>query len=121
MLKSLKIFLIVFGLGVFTFPKQVFFEQQTEQCCNEKPSNEDCCNSEKAKSCHSENPDQKDDCRSSCNSCHSCSVHFVLNYVSTEVYDFLEKPFFSERQNFSYQNSFFSSQIHNIWQPPKIG
>ncbi len=120
MFKTLKIFLIILGLGVFILPKQVLFAQKIEQCCEQKSDKNDCCKTEKPEPCHSEKSDKKD-CGNNCSNCHSCSINFVLNYISPEIYSSSQKQFFSEKLSFNYEISFFSSNIHNIWQPPKIG
>lgn len=121
--KTLKIFLIILGLGVFILPKQMLFAQKIEQCCDKKSENKDCCTSKEKKNCHSENSQknpEKNNCGNDCNNCHSCSLNFVLNYTSTEIYTSLQNQVFTQKLNFNYEISIFSSNIHNIWQPPKI-
>lgn len=120
MFKSLKICLIILGLGVFVLPKQILYAQKTEQCCEQKTNKDDCCKTEDSKPCHPEESEKKD-CKKDCSNCHSCSVSFVLNYISPEIYSPSQKHFFSEKNNFNYEIAFFFSNIHNIWQPPKIG
>ena len=114
---------MVFGLSIFILPKQMIFAQSVIECCD-RMSDDDCCQKEAAPSCHSENSqDQsdKDNCNDDCTQCHSCTVHFVMNYLSPEFNSTLKKNFFVEKLNFNYGNSYFSSNIQNIWQPPKIG
>ena len=124
MSKTLKIFFIVFGLSIFILPKQMIYAQSNMECCDQKSKKDDCCKTEKSNSCHSENSpnkSEKNNCGDDCNSCHSCSVHFVLNYLSPELKPTLQQHFFIQDLNFNYGISYFSSNIQNIWQPPKIG
>ena len=121
---TLKIFFIVLGLGIFILPKQMIYAQTTFECCDQKSIKEDCCKTEKTKSCHSDlskNKSEKDNCGDDCTNCHSCTVHFVMNYLTPEFNSTLKRHFFIQDLNFEYGNSYFSSDIQNIWQPPKIG
>ena len=122
MFKTLKIFLLVMSLGIFILPKQMLFAQQTEMCCEQKSQKDDCCNKNKKEQCHDENSKDppKNNCGNDCANCHSCSMHFVFNYISPEIYESAEKTFSAIQLNFGYGISFFSSDFHNIWQPPKI-
>lgn len=124
MLRTLKIFLIIFGLGVFILPTQTLFAQDAKmECCDKKAERDDCCKSEEKESCHSGSPSQKSEkqnCGNDCSNCHSCSVNFVLNYYRSEEYQPLQKTFFAHQLKFNYEISFISSSFHNIWQPPKI-
>lgn len=124
MSKTLKIFLIVLGLGIFTLPKQMLYAKSKIECCDQKAKKDDCCKTEKTSSCHSENPknnSEKNNCGDDCTQCHSCTVHFVLNYLSPEAKTFSTSRFFAQNLTFEYKNSYFSSNFENIWQPPKIG
>ena len=125
MSKTLKIFLIVLGLGIFTLPKQMLYAQSKIECCDQKATKDDCCKTEKtSSSCHSENPknnSEKNNSGDDCTQCHSCTVHFVLNYLSPESKTFSTPHFFAQKLIFEYKNSYFSSNFKNIWQPPKIG
>lgn len=124
MSKSLKIFLIILGLGIFTLPKQMLVAQNKTECCDQKSSVDDCCKKEKTTSCHSENSktnSEKNSCGDDCTQCHSCSVHFVITFLSAEFKNFPKTNFFSQKLNFGYKNSYFSFNFINIWQPPKIG
>ena len=124
MFRTLKIFLIIFGLGVFILPTQTLFAQDAKmECCSKKEKKDDCCKTEKTQSCHSENPSgtsEKNTCSNDCSNCHSCSVNLALNYYLSEDYQPLQKTFFDHQLKFNYEISFFSSSFHNIWQPPKI-
>jgi len=122
MVKSLKIFLIILGLGVFILPKQTVFAQKVEKCCEQKSNKDECCKTEKSKPCHENNSkksSEKSNCGNDCANCHSCSVNLVLNYLSPEVYT-AQKQLFIKKIAFNYEISFFSSNIQNIWQPPKL-
>ena len=124
MSKTLKIFLIVLGLGIFTLPKQMLYAQSKIECCDQKATKDDCCKKEKtSSSCHSENPknnSEKNNCGDDCTQCHSCTVQFVLNFISPEISQTSHRHLFSKTLNFNYGISYFSSNIQNIWQPPKI-
>ena len=124
MSKTLKIFFIVLGLGIFILPKQMIYAQNPVECCDQKSTKDDCCKTEKTKSCHSENSKKKSDkdsCGDNCNQCHSCTINFVLNYISPELQTLAKNQFFNQRLHFDYEISYFSSNLNNIWQPPKIG
>ena len=123
MSRSLKILLIVLGLGVFVFPKQIVFSQNKVESCTENTLNE-CCKKEKNASCHSENTknnSDKNNCGDDCTQCHSCSVYSVMTYLSPESKTFFTEHFFIQKRSFEYGNSYFSFDFQNIWQPPKIG
>lgn len=124
MSKTLKIFLIVLGLGIFILPKQMIDAQNSSQSCTHQTAEKDCCNKEKTTSCHSENSknnSEKNNCGDDCNQCHSCSVHFIMNYLTPETKVISKPHFFAQVLNSEYKNSYFSSTFENIWQPPKIG
>lgn len=123
MLRTFKIVFIVLGLGIFIFPKQMVFAQNITENCDQKSSKEDCCNAELPQSCHSKNASdspQKEDCADDCHNCHSCTVHYVMNFLSPEIANTLSQNIFALQLNFNYGISYFSSAIQNIWQPPKI-
>ncbi len=124
MSKTLKIFLIVLGLGIFTLPKQMIYAQSEMECCDLKSTKDDCGKKEKTPSCHSENSknkSEKSNCGDDCNKCQSCTVQFVLNYITAESKTSSNQHFHAQKLIFEYKNSYFSSNFHNIWQPPKIG
>lgn len=124
MSRTLKIFFIVLGLGIFILPKQMIYAQTTLECCDQKSTKDNCCKTEKTKSCHSENSknkSEKNNCGDDCTQCHSCTVHFVLNYLSPEISQTANQHLFAKKLNFNYGISYFSSSIQNIWQPPKLG
>lgn len=124
MLKSLKIFLIILGLGVFILPTQTLSAQIVEQCCTKKSENNDCCKTKTDDACHSEKPSKDkgtSGCGNDCANCHTCSVPVISTYISTDIFSATPVAFAGEALRFSYEISFFSSQIHSIWQPPKLG
>jgi hypothetical protein len=124
MSRAFKILFIILGLGVFILPKQTIYAQSSTVCCDQKSTKEDCCKTEKTTSCHSEdskNKSDKNNCGDHCKQCHSCTVHFVLNYISPESQTIVKHHSFSQKLSFDYENSYFSSNFQNIWQPPKIG
>ena len=124
MLKSLKIIVLIIGLGVFILPKQMISAQNIENCCSKSSQNENCCKTEKTEPCHdssSQNKSEKNSCGNDCSNCNTCSVNVVLNYISPEIYSPLNKNLFAKNNRFNYKISFFPSTIQNIWQPPKLG
>ena len=124
MSRTLKIFFMVLGLSIFILPKQMIYAQTTMECSDHTSTTRGCCTTEKTESCHSENPDsksEKNSCGDDCTQCHSCTVHFVVNYLSPEFNSTVQNHFFGRETNFNYGITYFSSNIQNIWQPPKIG
>jgi hypothetical protein len=124
MLRTLKIFFIVLGLGIFILPKQMIYAQSFTECCKQNSPKKECCKKEKTSSCHStssKNKSEKNNCGDDCNKCHSCTVHFVMNYLTPEFNSVL-KPHFSDKKSIlDYSNPYYSFSLQNIWQPPKIG
>lgn len=124
MTRTFKIFFIVLGLGIFILPKQVVFAQSSIECCDENSTKEECCKNQKPTSCHSEKSKDnspQNNCGDDCTQCHSCTVHFVMNFLSSEAGFSLTPHLFVKKINFNYRSTYFSSEIQNIWQPPKIG
>lgn len=123
MSRTLKIFFMLLGLSIFVLPKQMISAQNPKECCDEKLSVENCCKIDTTKSCHadhSKNNSEKNHCGEDCTQCHSCTVHFVMNYLLAEFNSPLQPHFFIQKFNFAYGNSYFSTTIQNIWQPPKL-
>lgn len=123
-MQSLKILLIILGLGIFILPKQMVFAQKIEQCCDKPSEKSNCCKTKKTESCHLDNSQKKSDknsCGNDCAKCHTCSVNIVLNYISPEIYAVSHQNLFIKNIRFNYEILFFSSNIQNIWQPPKLG
>lgn len=123
MFRTLKIFLIVLGLGIFILPKQMIFAQQTEQCCEPKTTETDCCKTDKKTDRHSEKShgdSKKNDCSNDCTNCNSCSQHLVFNFLSPDFFNEATHQTVQKKLSFTYKISFYSSKIHHIWQPPKI-
>lgn len=123
MSKTLKIFFIVLGLGIFVLPKQVVFAKNKVECCDQKSTKEECCKTKKSTSCHTKNStkNSKDDnCGDDCTNCHSCTVHFATNFLSSELNFDCNHHVFILKLNFDYGISYIFSSTQNIWQPPKI-
>ena len=115
---------MVLGLSIFILPKQMINAQMIVECCDEMSPQQNCCKTEKTQSCHSDNSNTKSDknnCGEDCTQCHSCTVNFVLNYLSPEINSTLGTNFFIQKLKFEYGTSYFLSTLQNIWQPPKIG
>ncbi len=123
MLQLIKVLVLVFVLGIFTLPKQLAFAQTTiEQCCSEENSN-NCCEQSKKNECHSENSEKSsehEDCGQDCTNCNVCSASIVLiNAVAPADFQIMSR-FYSLQKEFFYKSPYFSTQIQNIWQPPKL-
>lgn len=110
-----KICMLIFCLGIFVIPSQVFASQNTKmECCQKtKSENDNCCHHKK------ENPTKhcNDNSCSQCNTCFS-----LMNFIpqkSEKALDF--KKSFYQKSNFIYQSPSFSFYLEDIWQPPKIG
>lgn len=124
MSRTLKIFLIVLGLGVFILPKQLVFAKSMTECSDHKTKDAECCKIKSADSCHGEKSQKhsdKENCGDDCTNCHSCTVHCTTNFISPGFDLLINQPIFAYQLNFDYGISYFSSSIQNIWQPPKIG
>lgn len=123
MLKSLKIFLIILGLGVFTLPGQMLSAQDIEQCCDKPAATENCCTTETTDACHSENSDknsQQNNCGNDCAKCHNCVISLVLNFHAAENKLDAAPALIGSAKIYSHKLPFFSSLFQNIWQPPKL-
>lgn len=123
MLRSIKVLVLVFVLGVFALPKQLVFAQTTiEKCCKEESST-GCCEQPKKDDCHTESSNkssQHEDCGNDCSNCKTCSVNIMLlSAVPPADFQILAK-LHTTREDFSYKSPFFTTQIQNIWQPPKL-
>ena len=122
MFRAIKYLIIILGFGIFIIPNQTLAAQNSSQCCVKMTSKSNCCKKAKTSHCNSENPKKSDtnSCGKDCTTCHSCSMNVVFD-VNTAKIDskFALNEFF--QFNFNYRISFFSSDLHNIWQPPKIG
>lgn len=119
MLQSLKTFLIILVLGLFIIPNQHFSAQNRMEYGSHQTMKENCCDT----SCHTDDKNkdtEKEGCADHCKDCTSCSVHFVSNFISLESKQELDCHFFAHVLNADYQISYFSSNIQNIWQPPKL-
>lgn len=123
MLRKLQFILMIFCLGIFVFPKQNFnvqFAQNT--CCESQKQSSDCCkhSEKKSKSCHHESKKEKD-CKDDCTTCKMCSPGFVFSATQSGFKNELSKSFSDSKNQFSYNLNFWSTEIFNIWQPPKLG
>jgi len=121
--KSLKIFLIVLGLGIFVLPSQTLFAQETEQCCDASQNQSECCDTQTSKPCHDSSGKKKSDknnCGNDCSNCHSCVVSMVFTSLSPE--NVLEDMtgFVSNEPVYPSKVQFFTSLFYPIWQPPKL-
>ena len=128
MSKKFYILLLVM-LGFFMTPSVAFAcgTKAEKSCCKKESSSKkdkkECCKKEKTSSCHStssKNKSEKNNCGDDCNKCHSCSVHFVMNYLTPEFNSVLKPHFSDKKSNPDYSNPYFSFSFQNIWKTPKI-
>lgn len=124
MSRRLTLFFIILGLGIFIIPQQMMNAQSLVECCDQKSIEDNCCKKEKTSTCHtdeSESSTDKNNCGDDCGNCHSCTINYVLNYYSAPSNLMIGVHFFKKKLSFDYNNSYYSSDSQNIWQPPKIG
>ncbi len=102
----------------------MIYAQTVIECSDQKSTKDDCCTNKKSTSCHTETSTDNstnNNCSDDCTQCHSCTVNFVMNYLSPEISSTDQNHFFLQEINFEYGISYFSSSFQNIWQPPKVG
>ncbi|MEC5157277.1 hypothetical protein [Chryseobacterium sp. MP_3.2] len=124
MSRRLTFFFIILGLGIFIIPQQMMNAQSLVECCDHKSAEDNCCKKEKVSTCHtdeSNNSTDKNNCGDDCSNCHSCTVNYVLNYYTAPANLMIGAHFFKLELSFDYNDSYYSSDSQNIWQPPKIG
>ncbi|OJV45604.1 MAG: hypothetical protein BGO40_13030 [Chryseobacterium sp. 39-10] len=124
MLKTIKIFLLILGLGTFVLPTQTLFAKQIENCCAMNSPQENCCGNNKNESCQDQDThtgkETSDHCGNNCANCHSCILHLVFNQNSCDELKSSSIIVELKKQNFGHGIPYFSSDFQNIWQPPKI-
>ena len=124
MSRKLKLFLIIFSLGIFILPKQIFFAQNPAMsCCTSQSVKETCCKTDNTKHgskkpCHKSNKD----CDGNCVSCNTCSFSATV-FAAVKAFKNTENQHFVEinKANFNYICPAISDIFSKIWQPPKIG
>ena len=123
MSRMFRLFLIVLGLSIFTLPKQLISAQTTAVCCATNSTNTDDCCSSSMHSCSSDgnSTTQKDNCGDDCANCNSCTVHFVINFISLDSKFEVNLQIYNQNLKSDYDIPYFSFALQNIWQPPKIG
>ena len=123
MANKLKIFFLIFALGMFVIPKQILFAQNSAMSCCIENSIKDCCETHKKntneKPCH--DSDKKGHNCTGCTTCTSC--HFVAFLFSLPAEYLYKKPLAITfiREPFAYFTPEISVISGKIWQPPKIG
>src|SRR6218665_1643553 len=96
MLRKLQLFMMIFCLGIFVFPKQNFNAQVAQSsCCESQTQNSDCCKKEDAssKACSHDSKKEKD-CKDNCTTCKTCSSGFVFSVVLNNFDNKLRTPIF---------------------------
>lgn len=121
MAKNIKIVLMIFCLGIFVFPKQIFFaETQEMSCCkNEKPS-KSCCDKEKSSPCK-DSKNKHHSCDGNCANCSFCStsIAFLKVDFQNHIKRNSQNNISNKVENFYLQPN-LSQLPKKIWQPPKI-
>lgn len=122
MLRSLKIFLMILGLGSFIFPQQMLAVQTPQECCIESSTACTDHSTNEEEGCHSgKTSDSENDCKSGCDACYACMAQYIPVILSTTFDNPQAVFYYGDKSTFKYSVSYFSNSIQNIWQPPKIG
>ena len=121
MAKKVQLILMIFCLGIFVVPKQIFFAENNEMsCCNKENPTKSCCDKEKSSPCK-DSKNKHHSCDGNCTNCVFCSTSIV--FLGVEFQNLLEKisqkHISNKVENFYLQPS-LSQLPKKIWQPPKI-
>ncbi len=121
MAKKVQLILMIFCLGIFVVPKQIFFAENKEMsCCNKENPTKSCCDKEKSSPCK-DSKNKHHSCDGNCTNCVFCSTSIV--FLGVEFQNLLEKisqkHISNKVENFYLQPS-LSQLPKKIWQPPKI-
>lgn len=116
-----KIFLMIFALGTFIIPKQIFFaENQEMSCCTNDSSEKDCCKKEKSTPCK-DSKTENHSCNGNCTNCSFCSTSIV--FMKVEFENKIEKKS-QNKISYKVENFYLQPSLSDlpkkIWQPPKI-
>jgi hypothetical protein len=120
MAKRIKILIMIFCLGIFIIPKQLFFAQKQEiACCEKEKPEKSCC--EKSNGAEPCDSNKSHSCDGNCTNCKACSTSVV--FLAVEIKTEIEKqnvlPISKQVEN-SYLQPSISQLPKKIWQPPKI-
>lgn len=121
MAKKFQLILMIFCLGIFVVPKQIFFAENKEMsCCNKENSTKSCCDKEKPSPCK-DSKTKHHSCDGNCSNCVFCSTSIVFLKVEFEnkIEKFSQNNISNKVENFYLQPS-LSDLPKKIWQPPKI-
>ncbi len=122
MWSTLKIAVLIFGLSIFILPKETLYAQETTECCELQATTDNCCGAQTTE-CHTTSTtDQpiKDNCKNECPKCHTCYMHFTMNFETIKTFSSPKSSVYVAKPLFAYQQLFSTTGFHNIWQPPKI-
>lgn len=121
MAKKFQIVLMIFCLGIFIFPKQIFVVEKNEMSCckKEKPSTDCCGKTEKSAPCK-DSKNKSHSCDGNCSNCSSCA--FTIVFIGGEILcsELKTQNNISNKVEKIYLQPNFSKLSKAIWQPPKI-
>ncbi|MCC2590537.1 hypothetical protein [Chryseobacterium sp. MFBS3-17] len=111
---------MIFALGLFVVPKQIFFAQSAQMSCcqTEKTETSGCHSDQQEQSCHDT---QDQNCTTNCTSCGAChfTVAYFYGHPTTHINSEIRN--ISSAAEFTYITPDISDILSKIWQPPKIG
>lgn len=110
-MKQLQFILMIFCLGIFVMPKQMFMRENKMECCTKKET----------KNCHQGKGGQESS-KSCSGGCASCSICCTQHLAAIKILLSGTKPeiFYFKKVLFFHKEPLFSSYLKEIWQPPKI-
>ena len=121
MAKKVQLILMIFCLGIFVVPKQIFFAKTQEMsCCNNEKPTKSCCEKEKSSPCK-DSKNKHHSCDGNCTNCSFCasSIAFLKVEFQNEFENISQHNISQKVENFYLQPS-LSQLPKKIWQPPKI-
>lgn len=122
MTKYFKILLMIFALGIFVVPKQLFIAQNSEiSCCNTEKPTKSCCDKEEKTTPCEDSKNKHHSCDGNCSNCVFCSSSVVFLGVEfqNQISEISQTNISNKVENFYLQPS-LSQLPKKIWQPPKI-
>lgn len=120
MIKTLKVFLLVFSLGIFLIPQNSYFEKDMDSCCSTEASLVHDCSNDQHEDSKKGNSNEEN-CGDHCKFCGTCHPFAALYFFQSPEFtdDF---PRMQHRKaKFTYITPEFSNIYSKVWQPPKIG
>lgn len=123
MTKKLQFIWLIFCLGSFLIPKQVFSVQKKEEmsCCKKEKTEKSCCNKSEQKHPCEKKESHNSPCQGNCNGCKTCSPSVVYLGIEPQNQMNTHANYLHTNQIASfYLQPHISQLMREIWQPPKI-